>query len=120
VVELKKANTKQLKAAATLYNKKIAEEKRVAREEAKVVRDQEKAKKAAATVAKKAAQNIRKTLPTAQSGKHKASQACQPKAKHARRSGGGAAADGSTPPVVAAPPKLNSHGRAINVPAKYR
>jgi hypothetical protein len=64
-VELKKANTKQLKAAATLYNKKIAEEKRVVREKAKVVRDQEKAKKAAATTAKKAAQNTKKTLPTA-------------------------------------------------------
>jgi hypothetical protein len=37
-----------------LYNKKIAEEKHVAREEAKVVRDWEKAKKAAAAAAKKA------------------------------------------------------------------
>jgi hypothetical protein len=58
-------NTKRLKAAATLYNKKIAEEKRVAREEAKVVRDWEKAEKAAATAAKKAAQNTKKTLPMA-------------------------------------------------------
>jgi hypothetical protein len=103
-----------------LYNKKIAEEKRVAREEAKVVRDREKADKAAATAAKKAAQNTKKTLPTAQSGKRKALRASQPKAKRARRSGGGAAADGSPPPVVAAPLKLNSRGRAINVPAKYR
>jgi hypothetical protein len=40
-LELKKADTKKMKAAATLYNKKIAEEKRVAREEAKVVREKE-------------------------------------------------------------------------------
>jgi hypothetical protein len=38
-----------------LYNKKIAEEKRVAREEAKVVKDREKAEKAAAIATKKAA-----------------------------------------------------------------
>jgi hypothetical protein len=38
-VELQKAEDKKLKAAATLYNMKIAEEKRVARKEAKVVKD---------------------------------------------------------------------------------
>jgi hypothetical protein len=59
-MEFEKANTKELKAAAALYNKKIAEEKRVAREEAKVVRDWEKAEKAAQTAAKKAAQNTKK------------------------------------------------------------
>jgi len=37
----------------------------VAREEAKVVTDQEKAEKAATTAAKTAAQNTKKTLPTA-------------------------------------------------------
>jgi hypothetical protein len=64
-VELQKAEDQKLKAAATLYNKKIAEEKRVAREEAKVVKDREKAEKAAAIAAKKAAQNTKKSQLTA-------------------------------------------------------
>jgi hypothetical protein len=55
-----------------LYNKKIAEEKRVAREKAKVVKDREKAEKAAAIAAKKAAQNTKKSQLTAQLGKRKA------------------------------------------------
>jgi hypothetical protein len=78
-VEPQKAEDKKLKAAATLYNNKIAKEKRVAREEAKVVRDQEKAEKAAAIAAKKAAQNPKNSQPTAQSGKRKASQASSSK-----------------------------------------
>jgi hypothetical protein len=64
-LELKKADTKTLKAAATLYNKKIAEEKRVAREKAKVVRDQEKAEKADAIAARKAELNTKKLQPKA-------------------------------------------------------
>jgi hypothetical protein len=43
-----------------LYNKKIAEEKRVAQEIAKVVRDWEKAEKADAIAAKKAELNTKK------------------------------------------------------------
>ncbi|KAF2786730.1 hypothetical protein K505DRAFT_354279 [Melanomma pulvis-pyrius CBS 109.77] len=46
-LQLQKAEAKELKAAATLYKQKIAEEKRVQRERAKVVKAQEKAKKAA-------------------------------------------------------------------------
>jgi 3D (Asp-Asp-Asp) domain-containing protein len=61
-LELQKANTKELKAAATLYNKKIAEEKRVTREKLKVERDREKAEKAAIAAAKKAELNTRKKL----------------------------------------------------------
>jgi hypothetical protein len=64
-LELEKADTKKLKAAATLYNKKIAEEKRVAREEAKVVREKEQAEKAAQIAAKKAANNTKKSILTA-------------------------------------------------------
>ncbi|KAF1996482.1 hypothetical protein P154DRAFT_443404, partial [Amniculicola lignicola CBS 123094] len=43
---LQKAEAKELKAAATLYKQKIAEEKRVQRERAKVAKAQEKAEKA--------------------------------------------------------------------------
>jgi hypothetical protein len=59
---LQKANTKEVKAAATLYNKKIAEEKRVAQEKLKVERDRERAEKAAIAAAKKAELNTRKKL----------------------------------------------------------
>jgi hypothetical protein len=59
---LQKANTKELKAATTLYNKKIVEEKRVAQEKLKVKRDCKKAKKAAIAAAKKAELNTRKKL----------------------------------------------------------
>jgi hypothetical protein len=118
--KLQKAETKKLKAAAALYNKKIAEEKRVAREEAKVVRDREKAEKAAAAAAKKAAQNTKKSLLTAQSGNRKALRASSPKPKRQRRAGGAAAFAASPEAAPAAPPKLNSRGRPINVPAKYR
>jgi hypothetical protein len=63
--DLKKAEMKKLKAANTLCNKKIAEEKRVAQERAKVVSNREKAEKAAIAAAKKADLNTRKSLPTA-------------------------------------------------------
>jgi hypothetical protein len=81
--QLQKASNKELKAAATLYKKKIAEEKRVAREDAKVVSNRAKAEKAAKSAAKKATQNTKKSQLTAQSGKRKASRASYPKGKRA-------------------------------------
>jgi hypothetical protein len=119
-LELQKANTKELKAASALYNKKIAEEKRVAREELKVVRDREKAEKVAIAAAKKAALNTKKTQTTAQSGKRKASRASSSKDKRQKRTGGVAARAASPEAAPAAPQKVNRRGRAINVPSKYR
>jgi hypothetical protein len=103
-----------------LYNKKTAEEKRVAREEAKVVRQKEQAEKAAQIAAKKAANNTKKSLPTAQTGKRKALRASLPKNKRQKQSGGVAARAASLEAALAAPPKVNSCGRAIIVPSKYR
>jgi hypothetical protein len=117
---LQKASDKELKAAATLYKKKIAEEKRVAREEAKVVSDRAKAEKAAEIAAKKATQNTKISQPTAQSGKRKASRASHPKGKRARGGGGSVEPAASSPSPMAAPPKVNSRGRTIIVPSKYR
>jgi hypothetical protein len=119
-LELQKANTKELKAASALYNKKIAEEKRVAREELKVVRDREKAEKVAIAAAKKAALNTKKTQTTAQSGKRKASQASSSKDKRQKRTGSVAARAVSPEAAPAAPQKVNRRGRTINVPSKYR
>jgi hypothetical protein len=45
-LRLQKANDKELKAAATLYKQKIQEERRIARERAKVVREKERATRA--------------------------------------------------------------------------
>jgi hypothetical protein len=59
---LRKVNTKELKVATTLYNRKIAEKKCIAQEKLKVKRYCKKAKKAAIVVAKKAELNTRKKL----------------------------------------------------------
>jgi hypothetical protein len=80
---------------------------------AKVDRKRLKAEKAAQAEAKKAAQNTKKTLQTAQSGKHKASQASSPKSKCQKQSGGVAARLSFPEAVLATPPKVNSRGRAI-------
>jgi hypothetical protein len=119
-LELQKANTKELKAAATLYNKKIAEEKHVGREKLKVERDREKAEKAAIAAAKKAELNTRKKLQTAQSGKRKASRASSLKDKPQKRVRVAAARAASPEAAPAAPPKVNRRGRTINIPSKYR
>jgi hypothetical protein len=58
-LQLHKAETKELKAASMLYKQKTQEEKRVAREKAKVVREEEKAEKAA-RARKIEAQNTKK------------------------------------------------------------
>jgi hypothetical protein len=117
---LQKASNKELKAAATLYKKKTAEEKRVAREEAKVMSDWAKAEKAAEIAAKKATQNTKKSQPTAQSSKRKALQASHPKSKRARGGGSGVEPAASLPSPMAALLKVNSHGHTINVSSKYR
>jgi hypothetical protein len=78
-----------------------------------------KAERAAQAEAKKGAQNTKKTLQTAQSGKRKASPASSPKGKRQKQSGGVAACLSSPEVALAAPPKVNSRGRAINLPSKY-
>jgi hypothetical protein len=107
---------KKLKAVNTLYNNKIAEEKRVAQERAKVVSNREKAEKAAVAAAKKADLNTRKSLPTAQTGKRKASRAFSSKDKRPKRTGGGAAVAEVVP---APPPRLARSGRAVKLPTRY-
>jgi hypothetical protein len=80
-LQLQKSVDKELKAAATLYKKKIQEEKRVAREEAKVVRQKEVAEKAAERERQKKARNSTKAIQLSQKGKRKASQASSTKNK---------------------------------------
>jgi membrane protein involved in colicin uptake len=104
------------------HKKKVEEEKRVAREEAKVVSDRAKAKKAAEIAIEKATQNTKKSQPTAQSGKNKASRASHLKRKRARGggAGGGVESAASSPSPMVASPKVSSRSRTINIPSKLR
>ncbi|KAF1828973.1 hypothetical protein BDW02DRAFT_651685 [Decorospora gaudefroyi] len=79
------------------------EERRVARERAKEVRDRMKAEQVAAREARKATQNTRKAPIIAHRGKHKASEAPLAKRKP-KRAKGGAAARPSSPEAAPAPP----------------
>jgi rubrerythrin len=118
--QLQKANNKELKAAAKLYKEKIAEEKRVAQEAAKVLKEKERTEKAAKHAARMEAQNTNKSLQTSQVGKRKASQASEPKAKRTQRLGDSLDVAGSLQAAPAAPAKVNSCGRTINLPGKYK
>jgi hypothetical protein len=114
--KLKKAQMKDLQKANALYNKKIAEEKRVANAAKREEQKHEKAAKAAERAAKTAANNAKKALQTSQTGKRKASAPLTPKSKRQKPSTGGAAAAAMLP---AALPKINSHGRTVKLPQRY-
>jgi uncharacterized protein YndB with AHSA1/START domain len=115
-----KATRKELQAAAKLLKEQQKEERRVERERLKEERDRERAGKLAARAARIAAQNTKKPSTTAQSGKRKALRAPPSNNKRPRRSGGAAAVPVSPEAALATPPKLNSRGRAIQLPRKYR
>ncbi|KAF2831230.1 hypothetical protein CC86DRAFT_430967 [Ophiobolus disseminans] len=117
---LAKANRKELRLAAKLYKEQIAKEKRVAREEAKVVREEAKAKKAAERAAKIEAQNTKKAAQMSQLGKRRASRPPPSAPKRQKRGGVSRGVAASPEAAQAAPPKVNSCGRTINVPHKYR
>jgi hypothetical protein len=92
----------------------------VAREKAKVVRDQKKAEKVDAIVARKAELNTKKLQPKAQTGKRKASQAFSPKPKPKKHTHVAAAHAALPEAAPVAPPKVNCRSRTISVPSKYR
>ena len=121
--KLQKAEAKELKAAATLYKQKIAEERRVARERAKVVREEEKAEKAAQSAARREAQNAAKAIQLSQKGKRQASKppARKPRKKQAvERHGGTAESSGGGESASEPPPKTTRRGRNVNLPSKFR
>jgi hypothetical protein len=91
--------------------------KRKADREAKAEeRRREKEEKAAERERKKKERNSKKAAEQPQAGKRKASQASAPKAKR-QKSSGGAVEPAVVAPVV--PPKVNSRGRTVNLPARY-
>jgi hypothetical protein len=127
VQELKKVEMRELRAANKLYKEKIAEEKRVERQRAKVVREKEKAEEAKRLARvrrekqqQKDAATATKALQSSQRGKRPASKKPAPRKGRVRRVVG--AAGGATPtPAPAAPkPPTTSYGRPLKVPSKFR
>ncbi|KAF2819666.1 hypothetical protein CC86DRAFT_306904 [Ophiobolus disseminans] len=118
--QLAKANRKELRAAAKLYKEQQKEEKRVERERAKLLKDEIKANKAAERAAKIKAQNTKKASQKAQLGKRRASSIAPSKPKRQKRGGISRGVALLPEAAQAAPPKVNSRGRNINVPHKYR
>jgi hypothetical protein len=117
--ELRKQTAKELRKSNSLLSKKLNKQRAEKAAKAKVDCKRFKAGKAAQAETKKAAQNTKKTLQTAQSGKREASRASSPKGKRQKQSGGVAACLSSPEAAPAAEPKVNSRGRAINLPSKY-
>ena len=125
--KLQKTEIRELKAAATLYKKRMAAEAKVARQHAK--EEREKAKKArteevaAARALKKQQRNaatLQKSRDTPNKGKRKALQSAASK-NIKRRCVVGA---GSRPSVASVPPppppKTTIRGRQIKVPKKFK
>ncbi|KAG9381603.1 hypothetical protein A1F94_007257 [Pyrenophora tritici-repentis] len=102
-----------------IYQLKIKEAARAAREEAKKVRDEAKAVKAAELDAKRRDRDAAKAIQQPQSGKRKASSPLQSNSQKRRvgGAGGGTLAEVAAP---APPPTTTRRGRAVNTPAKYR
>jgi hypothetical protein len=115
-----KANRKELQAAAKLLKEQEKKERRVAREEQKIVQERERAGKLAAHAARIKAQNTKKPSTNTQTGKRKASQGSpsNPKSKQAKSSAAAAAASSQAAPAPL--PKGNTRGRKINLSAKYK
>jgi hypothetical protein len=119
-LRLQKANDKELKAAATLYKQKIQEERLVARERAKVVREKERVEKATERARKQEALNTKRAIQQSQLGKMKASQALPPKNKRQKRSGDGATVRVVPAPPPSPPPRTTTRGRNVKFPHKFR
>ncbi|KAF2820896.1 hypothetical protein CC86DRAFT_374169 [Ophiobolus disseminans] len=118
--KLAKANRKDLHAAAKMYKEKLAEERRVERERAKLLRDETKAQKAAERAAKIEAQNTKKSYPNNPYRQEESLKASPSAPKRQRRGGVSGCVAASPEAAPAAPPKVNSRGRHIKVPHKYR
>jgi uncharacterized membrane protein len=126
-LQLQKTETRELKAAATLYKKRMADEAKALRQAAKEQREKDKkarAKELAAARALKKQQRDTATLQKAHDRANKAKRKASsyPDAKITKRRG---VVGVASQPVVASPPpspppKMTSRGRRINVPAKYK
>jgi hypothetical protein len=114
-----RASRKELQAAAKLLKEQQKEERHVEREALKEERERERAGKLAARNARIAAQNTTKAIPNAPPTKRKASHPPSSNLKSKRSKGAAAVIPVFPEAAPAAPPKVNSGGRNIIVPAKY-
>ena len=109
-----------LKHANKLYKEKIAEEKRVAREAAKVEREKEKAEKAAGIAERRAererqkqAHEAEKSIQSPNQVRRKVSRQLQPKITKKRGGRGNRSRAVDAPRSPSPPPIYNSRGRKI-------
>jgi hypothetical protein len=124
--ELKKAEMRELRAANKLFKEKVAQEKRVERQRAKVVREKEKAEKAERAAharhekqQQKEAANAAKAIQLSQRGKRPASKKPALKKPSRRRVIAAGSSSAAAPEPTLPPPKTTSRGRTINVPSKF-
>ena len=125
--KLRKKEIKELKASATLYKKKIAEEARQARQLAKEARLKERAVKAAQLVEARALKEQHRLAATSKkagdsqnTATRKASAIQKQKKTPRRRVIGAQSGGGASPPPAKPPPKTTTRGRNIRLPAKYK
>jgi hypothetical protein len=125
--QLQKAKDKDLKAAAKLYNLKISEAAKVARQEAKIERErkqkQRAEEKAAAQALKQQQQQAatpKKTHDTANKRKREASAKPAKNPAKRRRVVAPSSQVVEGPPRAPSPPKFGLHTRQIKTPARYK
>ena len=118
--QLQKSQTDELRRANKLYNEKIAQQKREARETAKAVREKAKAEKAAEKEHQQQARDAAKAIQLSQRGKRKASQATTQKHKHQKRASNAVGGvDDAWAPL--SPPHITTmRGRNVKLLSKYR
>jgi hypothetical protein len=125
--KLQKSRERDLKAAAALYEKQQLKKKRVEREALQKERAKEKERKAAERAElqrkkqqEKEAATAQKALQLSQKGKRAALPSIRPNAKRRRVAQPAKGGPGGGDPAPNPPPKINSRGRKINLPKKFK
>jgi hypothetical protein len=126
-IRLERAEMKELRASNQLFNKKLQEERRIARETAKKERVREKEMKAQEQARKKQqkqkenqAANLPKPVQQPQRGNRTISKKAAPKRKRVEGCTTAASGDQGGEPSQAPPPKVTRTGRNITIPSKFR
>ena len=126
VIQLQKKETKELKAAATLYKKKIAEEAKALRQRRRDEHKKEREAQAQRLAAARAQKRREKEAATAQkshdraiTSKRKASRSQKSNNTKRRRVMGARSGDAAASPPPQPPPKTTTRGRHVKVPKKF-